>query len=65
MNNVKKVTVNLPEKIKVKDASNLTETEKEAVKQALITANPNLKDAKLQFQKQEKRQLFTMMDKWQ
>ena len=43
----KEVTVNLPEKIKVKDASNLTETEKEAVKQALITANPNLKDAKI------------------
>ena len=43
----KEVTVNLPEKIKVKDASNLTETEKEAVKQALITANPNLKDAKV------------------
>jgi len=43
----KKVTVNLPEKVKVKDASNLTEVEKEAVKQALITANPNLKDAKI------------------
>ena len=43
----KEVTVNLPEKIKVKDASNLTETEKEAVKQALITANPNLKDDKI------------------
>ena len=43
----KEVTVNLPEKVKVKDASNLTETEKEAVKQALITANPNLKDAKI------------------
>ena len=43
----KEVTVNLPEKIKVKDASNLTKTEKEAVKQALITANPNLKDAKI------------------
>ena len=43
----KEVTVNLPEKIKVKDASNLTETEKEAIKQALITANPNLKDAKV------------------
>ena len=43
----KEVTVNLPEKIKVKDASNLTETEKEAVKQALITVNPNLKDAKI------------------
>ena len=43
----KEVTVNLPEKIKVKDVSNLTETEKEAVKQALITANPNLKDAKI------------------
>ena len=43
----KEVTVNLPEKVKVKDASNLTEVEKEAVKQALITANPNLKDAKI------------------
>ncbi|MEZ7743280.1 DUF1542 domain-containing protein, partial [Gemella sp. 20925_1_85] len=43
----KEVTVNLPEKVKVKDASNLTETEKEAVKQALIAANPNLKDAKI------------------
>ena len=43
----KEVTVNLPEKVKVKDASNLTEAEKEAVKQALITANPNLKDAKI------------------
>ena len=43
----KEVTVNLPGKVKVKDASNLTETEKEAVKQALITANPNLKDAKI------------------
>ena len=41
----KEVTVNLPERVKVKDASNLTETEKEAVKHALITANPNLKDA--------------------
>ena len=43
----KEVTVNLPGKVKVKDASNLTEAEKEAVKQALITANPNLKDAKI------------------
>ena len=43
----KEVTVNLPEKVKVKDASNLTEIEKETVKQALITANPNLKDAKI------------------
>ena len=43
----KEVTVNLPEKVKVKDASNLKETEKENVKQALITANPNLKDAKI------------------
>jgi len=43
----KEVTVNSPEKVKVKDALNLTETEKEAVKQALITANPNLKDAKI------------------
>ena len=43
----KEVTVNLPEKIKVKDASNLTETEKEAIKQALITANSNLKDVKI------------------
>ena len=43
----KEVTVNLPEKVKVKDASNLTEAEKEAVKQALITANPNLKAAKI------------------
>ena len=43
----KKVTVNLPEKVKVKDVSNLTEIEKEAVKQALITTNPNLKDAKI------------------
>ncbi|MDU8070985.1 MAG: LPXTG cell wall anchor domain-containing protein, partial [Gemella haemolysans] len=43
----KEVTVNLPEKVKVKDASNLTEAEKEAVKQSLITANPNLKDAKI------------------
>ena len=47
----KEVTVNLPEKVKVKDASNLTETEKEAVKQALITANPNLKDAKITISK--------------
>ena len=43
----KEVTVNLPEKVRVKDASNLTETEKEAIKQALITINPNLKDAKI------------------
>ena len=43
----KEVTVNLPEKIKVKDASNLTETEKEAVKQAFNNCNPNLKDAKI------------------
>ena len=43
----KEVTVNLPEIVKVKDASNLTEAEKEAVKQALITTNPNLKDAKI------------------
>ena len=43
----KEITVNLPEKVKVKDASNLTEAEKEAVKQALITANPKLKDAKI------------------
>ena len=43
----KEVTVNLPEKVKVKDVSNLTEIEKEAVKQALITTNPNLKDAKI------------------
>ena len=43
----KEVTVNLPEKVRVKDASNLTETEKEAVKQALVTVNPNLKDAKI------------------
>ena len=43
----KEVTVNLPEKVKVKDSSNLTEAEKEAVKQSLITANPKLKDAKI------------------
>ena len=47
----KEVTVNLPEKVKVKDASNLTEIEKETVKQALITANPNLKDAKITISK--------------
>ena len=43
----KEVTVNLPEKIKVKDASNLTDAEKDDIEQALITANPNLKDAKI------------------
>ena len=39
--------VTLPEKVKVKDASNLTDEEKAAVKEGLIKANPEIRDAKV------------------
>ena len=39
--------VTLPEKVKVEDASNLTDEEKAAVKEGLIKANPEIKDAKV------------------
>ena len=39
--------INLPEKVAVGDVNNLTDAEKEAVKAALIKANPKLKDAKI------------------
>ncbi|WP_314093173.1 LPXTG cell wall anchor domain-containing protein, partial [Gemella haemolysans] len=39
--------VKAPEKTPVKDPSNLTDAEKEAVKEALIKANPKLKDPKV------------------
>ena len=39
--------VTLPEKVKVEDALNLTDEEKAAVKEGLIKANPEIKDAKV------------------
>ena len=39
--------INLPEKIAVGDVNNLTDAEKAAVKEALIKANPKLKDVKI------------------
>ena len=39
--------INFPEKVQVGDSMNLTDEEKEAVKQALIKANPELKEAKI------------------
>ena len=39
--------INLPEKVAVGDVNNLTDAEKVAVKEALIKANPKLKDAKI------------------
>ena len=42
-----KETPKLPEKVAVGDVNNLTDAEKAAVKEALIKANPKLKDAKI------------------
>ena len=39
--------INIPEKVQVDDSANLTDAEKEAVKEALIKANPELKEAKI------------------
>ena len=39
--------INFPERVQVGDLTNLTDEEKEAVKQALIKANPELKEAKI------------------
>ena len=39
--------INLPEKVAVGDVNNLTDAEKAAVKEALVKANPKLKDAKI------------------
>ena len=39
--------INLPEKVAVGNVNNLTDAEKEAVKAALVKANPKLKDAKI------------------
>ena len=39
--------INIPEKVQVGDLTNLTDVEKEVVKQALIKANPELKEAKI------------------
>ena len=39
--------INIPEKVQVSDSMNLTDAEKEAVKQALVKANPELKEAKI------------------
>ena len=39
--------INIPEKVQVDDSTNLTDAEKEAVKEALIKANPELKEAKI------------------
>ena len=39
--------INFPERVQVGDLMNLTDEEKEAVKQALIKANPELKEAKI------------------
>ena len=39
--------INFPERVQVGDLTNLTDEEKETVKQALIKANPELKDAKI------------------
>ena len=39
--------INFPERVQVGDLTNLTDEEKETVKQALIKANPELKEAKI------------------
>ena len=39
--------INFPEKVQVGDSMNLTDAEKEAVKRALIKANPELREAKI------------------
>ena len=39
--------INIPEKVQVDNSTNLTDAEKEAVKEALIKANPELKEAKI------------------
>ena len=39
--------INFPERVQVGDLTNLTDEEKETVKQALIKVNPELKDAKI------------------
>ena len=39
--------INFPERVQVGDLTNLTDEEKETVKQALIKANPELKDAEI------------------
>ena len=39
--------INFPEKVQVGDSMNLSDAEKETVKQALISANPKLKDANI------------------
>ena len=39
--------INFPERVQVGDLTNLTDEEKETVRQALIKANPELKDAKI------------------
>ena len=39
--------INIPEKVQVGNLTNLTEAEKEAVKEALIKTNPELKEAKI------------------
>ena len=39
--------INFPERVQVGDLTNLTDEEKETVKQALIQANPELKDTKI------------------
>ena len=39
--------INFPERVQVGDLTNLTDEEKEAVKQALIKANPELKETKI------------------
>ena len=39
--------INFPERVQVGDLMNLTDAEKETVKQALIKANPELKEAKI------------------
>ena len=46
-NGNEELDINLPEKIAVGDVNNLTDAEKAAVKEALIKANPKLKDAKI------------------
>ena len=46
-NENQETNINLPEKVKVNDKANLTDKEKSAIKEALIKANPKLKDAKI------------------
>ena len=46
-NGNEELDINLPEKVVVGDVNNLTDAEKAAVKEALIKANPKLKDAKI------------------